>query len=371
MNRPPTFRIVLKQRRQALTCVPIEKAARGPSAWRKQLLQVADKYEVRIRRRLIEAINGLRDEASLKRLADAFASGDTDAIFRAAGIADLEAAMGPVTDAHFAAQREIGIHVARTAPKSFRFDAVHESMVNAARKNTYDLITRITSSTRDAVRNAITHAVEEGMNPRSAARSIRSAIGLTVRDERALTNFRRGLRERNAGLALARNLGPRLEGQSSRLMDQDGRISAAQLDGLTERYRDRLLRTRAENIARTEGMRAVNTGVRASWDQLFDQNPNLDRAKARRFWIATEDERTRDSHREIPELNSDGVSLDEPFRLPDGGSIMFPHDPDAPAEETINCRCTVFIRYDDREGDDEVLPPLVAGRSILPNAETD
>lgn len=367
--------IVVVARQRTMSCVAIRKAKRtAPSPWRKQLLGIADKYEVRIRRRLIEAINSLRDDASLKKLAEAFQSGSQEAILNAAGIADMNVALGPVTDAHFNAHVEVGLATARTYNKklNFRFDATHDAIVQSARRNAYDLITRISAQTRDAVRNAITHAVDENMNPRQAARTIRGVIGLTARDEQALTSYRRGLREKDFAAALSRNLGPRLEGQSERVMSQDGRISASTLDDLTERYRDRLLRSRAETIARTEGMRAVNTGVRAAWEQAFSDNPSLDPKLARRYWIATDDERTRDSHREIPELNSDGVGLDEPFRLPDGGSIMFPHDPDAPASETINCRCTVYVRYDERSGDNEVLPPLVAGRSILPDEdETD
>jgi hypothetical protein len=361
--------------RPTMRCVLVRKARKGsPSPWRNQLLAIADKYEARIRRRLIDAIGNLRDEASLRRLAEAFQSGSQEAIMSAAKISDMNVALGPVTDAHFGAHVEVGLATARTysSKLNFRFDATHDAIVRSARRNAYDLITRITSQTRDAVRNAISHAVDESMNPRQAARSIRGVIGLTVRDEQALTNYRRGLRERDFSAALSRNLGPRLEGQSERVMSQDGRIGASTLDDLTEKYRDRLVRARAETIARTEGMRAVNTGVRAAWEQAFSDNPSLDPKLARRYWIATDDERTRESHREIPDLNADGVGLDEPFRLPDGGTIMFPHDPDAPASETINCRCTVYVRYDERPGDNEVLPPLVPGRSILPDEdETD
>lgn len=60
----------------------------------------------------------------------------------------------------------------------------------------------------------------------------------------------------------------------------------------------------------------------------------------RKYWIATNDGRTRDSHLEL-----DGVEaeIDEPFKN-SIGEIMYPGDPNADPENVYNCRCSLGTR---------------------------
>jgi hypothetical protein len=98
---------------------------------------------------------------------------------------------------------------------------------------------------------------------------------------------------------------------------------------------------RSLRIARTEIMSASNIGTlegaKASGEDL------------EKYWIATYDERTRDTHRTVEEQNP--KAFDEGFRV--GAYLMeCPGDPDAGPEETINCRCTIVFKprgYDSEE----------------------
>jgi len=85
---------------------------------------------------------------------------------------------------------------------------------------------------------------------------------------------------------------------------------------------------RAEAIARTETVRASNFGGYEGMKQVGIEMKE---------WLATRDERVRDSH-----LETDGqiVPIDEPFILGSGAEAMYPGDSGEP-EEDINCRCTV------------------------------
>lgn len=94
---------------------------------------------------------------------------------------------------------------------------------------------------------------------------------------------------------------------------------------------------RALRIARTEVMSASNIGTHAA-----AQATNLPMDK---YWIATYDNRTRDTHRVMEEQNP--RPMEEPFLVGGVWPAETPHDPDLPPEEVINCRCTIAYSVKD------------------------
>lgn len=85
---------------------------------------------------------------------------------------------------------------------------------------------------------------------------------------------------------------------------------------------------RGKVIARTEIIRASNLGSISG-----ARSTNLE---LRKEWIATRDDRTRETH---SALDGQIVDLDKPFNV--GGFLAdFPSDAVLPAGESINCRCT-------------------------------
>lgn len=84
---------------------------------------------------------------------------------------------------------------------------------------------------------------------------------------------------------------------------------------------------RSEAIARTETMRAYNAGS----TEIYRAND-----VGQREWLATLDDRTRDSH---AATNGQIVGIDEMFDV-DGIEMDYPGDPNAPVEEVVNCRCS-------------------------------
>ena len=92
---------------------------------------------------------------------------------------------------------------------------------------------------------------------------------------------------------------------------------------------------RARVVARTETMGAVNAGVfRAA---QLDAEQRGDPAPFK-MWLATEDSRTRPTHRAADKQRT---LLSEPF-IVGGARLMFPGDPTGPADEVIQCRCTML-----------------------------
>jgi uncharacterized protein with gpF-like domain len=59
-------------------------------------------------------------------------------------------------------------------------------------------------------------------------------------------------------------------------------------------------------------------------------------------WMATNDDRTRDDHRELNDAVV--VGFETPFETASGDQIRWPHDPGAPGRQVINCRCVITCR---------------------------
>lgn len=91
---------------------------------------------------------------------------------------------------------------------------------------------------------------------------------------------------------------------------------------------------RAATIARTEVHAALEAG---SYDQALLVDPD-----ARKIWLATNDSRTRETHRAADGQN---VAIGDPFRV-GGSTLRFPGDPLGAADETVNCRCSVMYDFD-------------------------
>lgn len=102
-----------------------------------------------------------------------------------------------------------------------------------------------------------------------------------------------------------------------------------------EWYTSRLPNHRAENIARTETIRASNAGsheIHKMWGVQFKE------------WIATFDDRVRPEHaqagREYVEGGEIGpIPIDRPF-IVGGVAMMYPGDPAGTPAMFCNCRCT-------------------------------
>lgn len=93
--------------------------------------------------------------------------------------------------------------------------------------------------------------------------------------------------------------------------------------------------------ARTLVTQAENGGRLDSYHELEDMGTVL-----KKRWIATADERTRESHLL---LDGEEVNIDEPF----SNKLMYPGDPDGDPGEVYNCRCsmeTVILGFMDADG---------------------
>lgn len=92
---------------------------------------------------------------------------------------------------------------------------------------------------------------------------------------------------------------------------------------------------RAERIARTEVISAANAGTQDAFERTGVE---------RKEWLSSRDSLVRETHQK---MDGQTVGVKESFLSPSGAALRFPGDPDAPADEIVNCRCTPIARYED------------------------
>lgn len=227
-------------------------------------------------------------------------------------------------------------------PIRFGFDVANPAVAQFIRAYDFSLIREITLETRQVVAQVINDGVMRGDNPLTVARSVRQTIGLTVRQEAAVQNYKR-LLQQDPAAALRRGLRDRRYDRSVLgALRNNKDLTNDVIERMTERYRSRYLKFRSEAIARTEAVRAVSFGNHEAWKQQVEVGL-VKEEQVKRFWKYTHDGKTREAHTLIPSMNKEGVGLNETFRSI-LGPILFPGDPAATASNTVNCRCTVFTR---------------------------
>lgn len=94
-----------------------------------------------------------------------------------------------------------------------------------------------------------------------------------------------------------------------------------------------LSQSTATQLARTDLVGTANASAIVAARMVFEGQ------RVNKIWLATPDERTRETH-----LEADGqtVPLDQPFEVGDD-RLDYPGDPDGSDEEVCNCRCTVLF----------------------------
>ena len=95
------------------------------------------------------------------------------------------------------------------------------------------------------------------------------------------------------------------------------------------------------NNNRAAAIRNARTMVNGAENQgRLDRYKDLEANgfKVKKVWVATGDDRTRESHLE---LDGQEVDIDEPFIDMDGNKLDYPGDPNAAPETVYNCRCTM------------------------------
>jgi hypothetical protein len=291
-------------------------------------------------RRYVAVVASIQASISLGDLERLIASGQTERALRELDEA-ARAIASEWVDLYTQSARSTSNVIEGVAGGVVDFDATNVRAVSAMQNSRLRLIREFTEEQRAAVRSALAEGIAGGINPRQQALAFRNAIGLTRFQIEAVANYRRLLETGSAG-ALERALRDRRFDPSVAAAVAGRRsLEAAQIERMVERYRERYLAHRAETIARTEALRSVHEGAEEMFQQAIERGV-LDPRALVRSWFSTRDTRTRDSHRS---MQGQKRPIGVPFVSGAGYLLRWPGDLQAPASETINCRCSVTTRF--------------------------
>lgn len=111
---------------------------------------------------------------------------------------------------------------------------------------------------------------------------------------------------------------------------------AARVDNVLSTTASERWKNRAVVVARTEAIGAMNAGRLEAFKIVAADEPE---SEFELMWLATEDSRTRETHRE-----ADGQRVPVGSRFTVGGfELAFPGDPSGPPQEVIQCRCVSLL----------------------------
>lgn len=262
-------------------------------------------------RRLARAINqgfGILDAGAMTAHAQSAIARGPEAFIDALPWEDFtdhltETALPAIQDpAIKAARLEVGHINAGTS-----LNAIDDLSRRYAQQQAGQLIVNISNAQRETIRGVLGEAFSGNLTKDQAARRIRQGIGLHPRWAQAVITFEEK--------QLAR---PRPKGYSQERWEAQARKRA-------RTYHDRLLRKRADNIARTEIQTAENLGRYATWTDSIAKGING--ADSRKEWAPGPN-----ACEQCTAMAGEIVRWDAPFS---NGNLMPPAH--------VNCRCVANL----------------------------
>lgn len=317
---------------------PVAKASRLDQEL-DRLDALLARQERTVRQAFERFVQEVRSPTVIREITELLQAGDTEGALRI--VDSYVARMGSVIprlfqEAAVAEAAALAAELGRIAPRvAIAFDPTDPVAADLMRRATLSFVVEIAEKQRQAIRQAVGEVIGRGGGYQEAARAFRDTMGLTAYQERVVARYRR-LLETGSAEALDRALRDKRFDPTVRRAARGGEpLSPAQIDRMTDRYRERMLKRRAETIAQTEAVRVTAEARDEAFRQAAEAS-GLDLNLVDEIWNSTRDRRTRETHRAMNrQVRPFGVAFDSPS----GAQLRFPGDPQAPAAEVINCRC--------------------------------
>jgi hypothetical protein len=335
---------------------------------RKQFEALLLQQDKRIQQAFEASVVDLRSRLVLKELVDLLSAGNLEGAVQAlhldaAAYAPLEEA---IRETYIASGRLMASNLPAMkdslgARVVIRFDSRSLRAESFLQQHAGNLVQNLAEEGRSALRGVLETAMREGRNPRTTIRELVGTYDRTTgRLEGGLVGLSRNqvtyvvnAREELAGgtEAQLRNYltrqarDKRYDSVVKSAIAKGEKLKPSTVNTITNRYSSKLIRVRAEAIARTEAQASIHNAKFEAFSQGLQQTEYPQEAVTK-IWRSAGDGRVRHSHTEM-----DGqtvVGLNTPFVSGNGYQLQFPLDGSLGAgpEDIVNCRCDIDYRID-------------------------
>lgn len=341
-----------------------------------ELDRLISRLEPELQAAFMRAVDDLRGNIDDRALLAALRAGDIDAAIEALNIS--QAAFNDYFMARMSGFSQLGsfaaqaISALRDAP-TFRFDMTNPRAENKIRTEAITRVVGYTTEQIDMARSVIGDGFANGDGPQKIALDVAGRISrATGRREGGIIGlsdpqvaYTQSMRARLLSgdpVQMVRVLGrfdrdgEWIEGTGMTLRDRrfDAQIKkaimagepvpAADVEDMVARYTDRLIKHRAETVARTDVAQSVMMSRAEGYQQALDAAGLPDDALTKTWRHLGGPKRARDQHIEMSNVTVRGINT--PFFMPDGTLMQHSHDPSGGAKHCVNCRCDTWFKID-------------------------
>jgi len=335
--------------------------ARPTRNQKQRVIDLIAQFSPRIRDAFLAAIQAQASSINITALIQALEGGDT---FGAARLLEMpQALLFPLQEEIRAAMMAGGAlaELPRVVQGVFAFNGRHPRAEEIVRTLGAELVQGI-GDNLEAVQGVIAQGMEENRGFRSIALDIvgrrgpngtreGGILGLTTQQTDAVMNARAILSNPDRLAEYFNADGSPRYKLSDRRFDPlvrkaiAGKVKLTQgdIDRIIAAHKSKALKYRGDQIGKEESRSAIAQGQYEAYQQMAE-DPRIDRVEL--TWSHGLSREPRLSH---VQMNGVKVRLGERFQVPADGTLpgvamLYPHDPDAPAEHTLNCRCVAIYR---------------------------
>ena len=226
----------------------------------------SDRIERDMERALLEQIKALQAEGKLSEIAQVIQVASPEEVLELVNARGVKG-IGTVLEPHVVNGAAAGAQVAaKELGRVLVLDMRRPHFQRWLREHMSTMVNQTSGTSIGALKATLRDGINRGRHPMRLAKDLKQSIGLTEPHAKAVAKLRAKL-------------------------EADG-VPAGRADKQVEAYRQKLIRYRARNIARTESMQSVSAGRQKLWEQLTADDAWPDERPPKKSWLTSLDEAT-------------------------------------------------------------------------------